>query len=95
MRATTFALTTALILSLTSAAFAQGPADRGAVNNPGSVQSNDAKADTRTTGSAANTDANPGGRPSDHNGTARTLGKNGSTNSGAGGTSGSTSAPRP
>lgn len=92
MRAPTIALTTALILSLTGAAFAQNPAPGGGTNAPGSPKSNGEKADHRTTGSAANTDANPGGRSSDHNGTAKTLGKNSGTN---GGTSGSSSAPRP
>ncbi|MCJ2083712.1 hypothetical protein [Methylobacterium sp. J-090] len=87
MRAT-LVLTASLILSLTGAAFAQNPAAGGTMNNPGSVKSNGEKADDRTTGSAPDTNPNPGGRPSDHNGTADTLGK-------ADSKSGAPAAPRP
>lgn len=92
MRASTLAVTASLILALTGTAFAQAPAGAtGTPSNPGGVTSNGDKADDRTTGSAPNTGANPGGRSSDHNGTANTLGKN----SGTGGTAGSSPAPRP
>lgn len=78
MRTTPLALAASVILFLTGAAQAQAPAGGGGAattSTPGGVTGNDGTADARRTGSSANDTANPGGRSSDHNGTARTLGK--------------------
>ena len=72
------ALATALSLSSTGLAVAQLPGDgkaTNAENTSDSLRSNGDKADNRTLGSARGGSDNPGGRPSDHNGTANTLGK--------------------
>lgn len=75
----TLAFATSVVLALAGASYAQAPADAGSatgnMNNPSSVKSNNKKADARTVGSSTSDIANPGGRSSDHNGTAHTLGK--------------------
>ena len=91
---TALALATSLILSLTGPADAQTPGGAPATsdgNTAADLRSNGDKADNRTIGSSRGGSDNPGGRPSDHNGTANTLGKE----NGRAGGSVSSPAPRP
>jgi len=86
MRRSIHALAATLIVSLTGAASAQPQAGGRATsdaNTPADLLSNGDKADNSTVGSARGGSDDTGGRPSDHNGTADTLGKEGGTANGS------------